>query len=87
MNGIFKNTALTKTKRYFYFRITYHMLFLFCIVDVNECYTGTHGCHKHAHCINTDDSYICHCRGNWAGDGRSCSGNFGDNIIVGNTCD
>jgi len=39
----------------------------------NECYNGTHNCHAHATCDNTENSFECTCDApHWEGDGVSC---------------
>ena len=49
-------------------------------LDADECTLGTHTCHKHATCSNTDGSYTCQCEVGYTGDGFSCEGKIqGDN--------
>ena len=50
--------------------------FHYCLcLDINECSTGSHDCHKNAMCINTKGHYNCRCKPGFAGDGRFCFGN------------
>lgn len=48
------------------------ILFLFILIDLNECSIGTHNCSQI--CINTMGSYRCACsRGHWLErDERTC---------------
>jgi len=41
-------------------------------VPINECVMNTHDCGDNAYCIDTPDSYECHCQLGYTGDGRSC---------------
>ena len=43
-------------------------------LDVNECDAGSHSCHTHATCTNTEGSYTCACNNGYSGDGTTCSG-------------
>ena len=46
-----------------------------CILDVNECDNGTHGCNPElGTCENTIGSFTCHCKPGFTGDGKNCSG-------------
>ena len=54
--------------------IIFNMLFV--IADVNECNNVTYPCHANATCINTNGSYICHCRKGFDGDGTNCTGMY-----------
>ena len=55
-----------------------HFLFqlklLWVFIDIDECETGIHACHKYASCTNTVGSYECSCEKGYVGDGRYCSG-------------
>uniref|UniRef100_A0A0N4ZX93 EGF-like domain-containing protein n=1 Tax=Parastrongyloides trichosuri TaxID=131310 RepID=A0A0N4ZX93_PARTI len=44
-----------------------------CQVDVDECETGEHECHKAAYCTNKVGSYECHCPMDMTGDGIYCN--------------
>ena len=35
------------------------VMYLHCIIDIDECVTGTHSCQQR--CINTEGSYNCSC--------------------------
>lgn len=41
---------------------------------VNECVTGSHQCHKHAECMDTENNYHCTCKAGYTGDGYNCTG-------------
>ncbi|CAH3195723.1 unnamed protein product [Porites evermanni] len=41
-------------------------------VDVDECTSGLHSCHKFASCTNTIGSYRCSCHQYYNGDGKNC---------------
>uniref|UniRef100_A0A0N5C2R8 EGF-like domain-containing protein n=1 Tax=Strongyloides papillosus TaxID=174720 RepID=A0A0N5C2R8_STREA len=43
-----------------------------CQIDVDECETGEHFCHKAAYCTNKIGSYQCHCPMDMIGDGIHC---------------
>uniref|UniRef100_A0AAF5CYM2 EGF-like domain-containing protein n=1 Tax=Strongyloides stercoralis TaxID=6248 RepID=A0AAF5CYM2_STRER len=43
-----------------------------CQIDVDECETGEHLCHKAAYCTNKIGSYQCHCPLDMIGDGINC---------------
>ncbi|CEF64488.1 Epidermal growth factor-like domain and EGF-like calcium-binding domain and Nidogen, extracellular domain and Insulin-like growth factor binding protein, N-terminal domain and Green fluorescent protein-like domain and EGF domain, merozoite surface protein 1-like-containing protein [Strongyloides ratti] len=43
-----------------------------CQIDIDECETGEHSCHKAAYCTNKIGSYQCHCPLDMIGDGISC---------------
>ncbi len=51
----------------------YFIFFLFKTVS-DACGLGTHDCHQHASCENTDDGYECTCNVGYDGDGRTCTG-------------
>ena len=55
--------------------ITHCMTFLSC-VDINECSSNQHTCHRDAKCINTVPGYQCHCNLGYTSleDGRICEG-------------
>ncbi|XP_065056786.1 fibrillin-2-like [Rhopilema esculentum] len=40
--------------------------------DIDECKTGSHDCHMHARCTNTDGSFHCACSNGHSGDGKTC---------------
>ena len=42
--------------------------------DIDECSSGSHGCHQNATCINTAGHYDCICKPGLTGNGRNCSG-------------
>ena len=45
-----------------------------CDGYTHECYEGTHNCHAHATCDNTDDAFECTCDApHWEGNGVSCT--------------
>ena len=46
------------------------------IIDIDECGTNTHKCHKEAKCDNTVGNYTCTCNAGFNGDGKDCSGEF-----------
>lgn len=37
-------------------------LYLFLLLDINECVEGTHLCDQHQSCLNTNGSFECHCK-------------------------
>lgn len=41
-------------------------------LDVDECSSGRHRCHREAECINLEGSYRCNCRNGFSGDGYYC---------------
>ena len=41
-------------------------------MDVDECATGAHACHRQAQCTNSIGSYRCQCGKGWVGDGNTC---------------
>ena len=46
-----------------------------CIIDIDECEGGLHGCHGNAVCNNLKGSYNCSCKPGFSGDGKkSCEG-------------
>ena len=42
------------------------------LVDVDECASGLHSCHKFASCTNIIGSYTCSCQQYFNGDGKNC---------------
>lgn len=42
-------------------------------VIVDECSAGTHNCHMHATCTDTDAGFNCQCKDGYSGDGVTCS--------------
>lgn len=42
-------------------------------IDIDECASGVHACHKNASCINTEGSYKCSCKNPYTGDGNTCN--------------
>lgn len=42
----------------------------FSCVEVDECASGQHDCHRLARCVNTPGSYECRCPAGYRGDGR-----------------
>ena len=51
------------------------------ILVVNECVTES-PCHTNATCNNTEGSYICTCNTRYSGDGFSCDGKNGFEIVI-----
>lgn len=51
-------------------------LALNCIIDINECDTGTDHCSGNGSsiCTNTIGSYYCNCSHGYEGDGFNCTG-------------
>lgn len=45
---------------------------IFFIVDIDECSTNRHKCHKNAYCVNTPGEYRCKCNDGYEGDGQIC---------------
>ena len=43
------------------------------VLDVNECLTNVHDCHKNATCIDTEEYYNCSCKLGFTGNGRNCT--------------
>ena len=43
-------------------------------LDIDECAKGSHSCHRHAKCVNSDGSFDCKCNDGWKGNGRNCKG-------------
>ena len=59
-------------------------IFLYSILDINECYTRglasehshyNHNCHSDANCTNIKGSFYCTCHTGHSGDGVTCVGN------------
>ena len=48
---------------------------------MDECKFNISDCDVNANCTNTFGSYKCTCKVGYIGDGRSCSGNFEDDLI------
>ena len=53
------------------------------MIDVDECYHGTHNCSITSNCINTNGSFMCACDtelsrdgSGWSGDGVVCEGDY-----------
>ncbi|XP_019616130.1 PREDICTED: fibrillin-3-like [Branchiostoma belcheri] len=44
-----------------------------CDNDIDECARGTHHCHQHSNCTNTEGSYRCVCNNGYTGNGRTCT--------------
>ena len=45
------------------------------LLDVNECSTGVHNCHRNADCTDTPGAFRCRCSAGYNGDGiQSCTG-------------
>ncbi|CAB4017304.1 fibrillin-2-like isoform X48 [Paramuricea clavata] len=44
----------------------------FHLTDNDECQLGTHICHQHASCQNTDGSFGCSCNEGYSGNGTTC---------------
>jgi len=42
-------------------------------LDIDECGTRGHNCHKDALCGNTEGSFKCSCKGGFLGDGVTCT--------------
>lgn len=52
-------------------------LFFSSNIDVDECSSNTHKCHRSANCINTVGSYNCSCKPGFTGNGRQdCNGKY-----------
>ena len=54
-----------------------YTLFLFNFsleIDIDECSTSVHNCHKHSACNNNDGSFGCTCNSGYSGNGISCIG-------------
>jgi hypothetical protein len=51
------------------------------ILDVNECVIES-PCHTNATCKNTEGSYTCTCDTGYSGDGFSCDGKNGIEIVI-----
>jgi hypothetical protein len=51
------------------------------LLDVNECVTES-PCHTNAACNNTEGSYTCACDTGYSGDGFSCHGKNGIEIVI-----
>lgn len=69
-------------RRYSFWRIVIWKLILlsckysFCLVfiDINECVTKEHNCHKDASCANIKGSWDCFCNQGYNGNGTHCEG-------------
>ena len=48
---------------------------------MDKCKFNISDCDVNANCTNTFGSYKCTCKVGYIGDGRSCSGNFEDDLI------
>ena len=46
----------------------------FLLVDLDECASGDHDCHKYGVCHNEIGSYTCHCQFGHVGNGTWCEG-------------
>ena len=69
----FKHSSITPT------------LYIYCTLDIDECETETHDCHKFAHCTNLPGSYNCSCFKDFDGNGTFYSellASLGDNILL-----
>ena len=54
--------------------------FSFNILDMDACKFNISDCDVNANCTNTYGSYKCTCKLGYIGDGRSCLGNFEDDL-------
>ena len=50
------------------------IFFFFCFADVDECTTSFPVCYVNADCQNTLGSYLCSCKDDFSGDGKTCLG-------------
>ena len=46
----------------------------FLLIDLDECASGDHDCHKFGICHNEIGSYTCHCQFGYVGNGTWCEG-------------
>ena len=46
----------------------------FLLIDLDECASGDHDCHKYGVCHNEIGSYTCHCQFGYVGNGTWCEG-------------
>ena len=49
------------------------------ISDQDECESGSHQCHSHAACLNTEGSYKCQCKAGYRGSGFTCQRTYTPN--------
>ena len=54
--------------------VTYMLIFLSTLSDIDECTTDTHTCDENADCSNTVGSFTCSCRSGYSGNGEMCDG-------------
>ena len=55
----------------------------FLLIDLDECASGDHDCHKYGICHNEIGSYTCHCQFGYVGNGTWCEGT---NVIFHYSC-
>ena len=49
-------------------------IYIYIILDVDECATNTDECDTNANCTNTYGSYECNCHKGYEGNGFNCTG-------------
>ena len=50
-------------------------------LDVDECTASPSVCDVNANCKNTRGSYSCTCKTGFSGDGKTCRGKDGTNVV------
>ena len=52
------------------------VVFLYFVLDIDECSKNGSPCDENADCLNNDGSYTCTCKDGFTGNGRVCDGKF-----------
>ena len=68
-------TSLHFTDYGHYILLYVKQIYIFSL-DIDECVADTNSCDVNAMCNNTEGSHFCTCRAGYAGEGKTCAGDY-----------